>query len=136
MKFFQMFDSDLAQQVYAGCDAFLMPSAFEPCGLGQMFAMRYGTVPVVRHTGGLADTVFEGHNGFVFHEKTGQDFSDAILRCVESFQDQTAWKDIQLAGMSTDFGWDQSAQKYEKLYKLAVADRKHAILQKQSSKVS
>jgi starch synthase len=136
MKFFQMFDSDLAQQVYAGCDAFLMPSAFEPCGLGQMFAMRYGTVPVVRHTGGLADTVFEGHNGFVFHEKTGQDFSDAILRCVESFQDQTAWKDIQLAGMSTDFGWDQSAQKYEKLYKLAVADRKHAILQKQSSRVS
>jgi len=127
MKFFQMFDPDLAQQIYAGCDAFLMPSAFEPCGLGQMFAMRYGTVPVVRHTGGLADTVFEGHNGFVFTEKTGSDFADAIILCVSAFQNQVVWKDIQLSGMSTDFGWERSAHKYEKLYALAIADRKHEL---------
>ena len=129
MKFFEMFDPELAQQVYAGCDAFLMPSAFEPCGLGQMFAMRYGTVPVVRHTGGLADTVFEDHNGFVFNGKTGDEFASAIERCVATFQKPDTWGDIQLAGMSTDFGWETSAMQYEKLYKLAIADRKHTLAQ-------
>lgn len=134
MKFFQMFDPDLAQQIYAGCDAFLMPSAFEPCGLGQMFAMRYGTVPVVRHTGGLADTVFEGHNGFVFHENSAEDFSSAINRCCTVFQIPTEWANLQISGMSTDFGWQQSAHKYEAIYKLAIDDRRNALSRSESEK--
>lgn len=129
MKFFEMYDADLAQLVYAGCDAFLMPSAFEPCGLGQMFAMRYGTVPVVRHTGGLADTVFEDHNGFVFQDQTGEDFACAIERAVTAYQKPEVWKNLQLAGMTTDFGWEKSALEYTKLYKLAISDRKHTLAQ-------
>jgi starch synthase len=129
MKFFEMYDADLAQLVYAGCDAFLMPSAFEPCGLGQMFAMRYGTVPVVRHTGGLADTVFEDHNGFVFLDQTGDDFASAIERAVATYQNPDIWQTLQLAGMTTEFGWEKSALEYTKLYQLAISDRKQTLAQ-------
>lgn len=127
VKFFEVFDPGLAQQVYAGCDGFLMPSEFEPCGLGQMFAMRYGTVPVVRHTGGLADTVFEGHTGFCFDERCGEAFGDAVARCVDAYRHPSHWEALVLAGMSTDFSWPKSAAAYVRLYELAVADRKFAL---------
>lgn len=127
IRFFEKFDAELAQRIYAGCDAFLMPSAFEPCGLGQMFAMRYGTVPIVRHTGGLADTVFEDYNGFVLTEKSPEDLSDAIKRASKVFQDQTAWRALVLAGMTTDFSWAKSAKEYEQLYQAAVANRTNSI---------
>ncbi len=80
VRFIERFDAPLAQRVYAGSDAFLMPSAFEPCGLGQLIAMRYGTVPVVRATGGLADTVFDCHNGFVFQHQAPMEMLAAIER--------------------------------------------------------
>ncbi|MBL8067984.1 MAG: glycogen synthase [Armatimonadetes bacterium] len=127
VKFFELFDADLAQQVYAGCDAFLMPSAFEPCGLGQMFAMRYGTVPVVRHTGGLADTVFDGHTGFTFSEQSGAALADAVERCAATFRKADRWRELVYAGMASDFSWSKSAQAYVQLYRLAVADRKFAL---------
>lgn len=124
VKFFEVFDADLAQRVYSGCDAFLMPSAFEPCGLGQMFAMRYGTVPIVRHTGGLADTVFEDHNGFVFQEKSSTNLAEAVERACLAFQNKKLWNSLVTGGMISDFSWAKSAKVYQDLYKLAIADRK------------
>jgi starch synthase len=123
VKFFELYDADLAQLVYAGSDAFLMPSAFEPCGLGQMFAMRYGTIPVVRHTGGLADTVFEDHNGFVFEDHTAEALANAIKRCVHAFSDKKYWAQLQQSGMIADYSWAKSALEYQKLYELAKSDR-------------
>ncbi len=123
LRFVEEFDAELAQRVYAGCDMFLMPSAFEPCGLGQMIAMRYGTVPVVRKTGGLADTVFEGDNGFVFENSTPEDLWAAISRASEAFADRTQWGLYVEAGMAADFSWDKSAVEYADLYRQAVGAR-------------
>lgn len=124
VKFFEAFDVDLAQRIYSGCDAFLMPSSFEPCGLGQMFAMRYGTVPVVRRTGGLADTVFEGENGFVFDERSTRGLLDAVGRCVAAFQDRDRWSKIVHAGMTGDFSWGKSAREYVKMFHHALDARR------------
>jgi|GEM_PF-4561009 len=82
-----------------------MPSAFEPCGLGQMFAMRYGTVPVVRQTGGLADTVKEGETGFVFTERTAEEFGDATARAIAAFRDPDTWQKLVHTCMTQDFSW-------------------------------
>lgn len=128
VKFFPVFDAPLAQRIYAGCDGFLMPSAFEPCGLGQMFAMRYGTVPVVRHTGGLADTVFEGENGFVFQHSRAEELAAAVERLVSVFREPLAWAELQRAGMSADFSWEKSARAYGELYGKAVKCRRGAGL--------
>ncbi|AIE86868.1 glycogen synthase [Fimbriimonas ginsengisoli] len=121
-RFVEAFDAPLAQRVYAGCDGFLMPSAFEPCGLGQMIAMRYGTVPVVRRTGGLADTVFEGVNGFVFDRLEPMALVAAVTRAADAYSDPGRWQKIMLEGMTSDFGWDASAKKYARLYRDAHAD--------------
>ena len=118
------FDEGLAHKIYAGCDAFLMPSLFEPCGLSQLMAMRYGTVPIVRETGGLADTV-EPFNEFA---NTGTGFSfklyDAydmlhIISYAHKIFDESAdlWHGIMQRGMRQDFTWKQSAQKYLELYR-------------------
>lgn len=123
LRFVEEFDADLAQRIYAGCDVFLMPSAFEPCGLGQMIAMRYGTVPIVRSTGGLADTVVEGGNGFVFDKSTPSDFWAAISRASEAFADRTQWGLYIEAGMESDFSWDNSGTAYADLYRLAIRSR-------------
>jgi starch synthase len=122
-RFVERFDAPLAQRVYAGCDAFLMPSSFEPCGLGQLIAMRYGTIPVVRLTGGLSDTVFEGQNGFTFQHRSAMDLLAAVERMQSVFCQPERWKEIQSNAMHGDYSWDQSAQKYADLYQSAISDR-------------
>jgi len=113
-------DEKLAHLIYGGCDMFLMPSRFEPCGLGQMIAMRYGAVPVVRHTGGLADTVKdvteETGNGFVFQDYTVSDMLGAIKRAGEGFNHREEWKNLMRHNMNLDFSWKASAAKYEDIY--------------------
>ena len=121
------FDHPLAQLIYGGCDLFLMPSRFEPCGLGQLIALRYGAIPVVRHTGGLADTVqdysgpeSEG-NGFVFHEYSSGALLAALHRALAVFQHPDEWRRLQTRGMVLDFSWERSAQRYEATYRQALA---------------
>jgi starch synthase len=115
------FDEKLAHRIYAGSDLFLMPSVFEPCGLSQMYALKYGTLPVVRRTGGLADTVRDAErpdgNGIVFDEATSEDLLAAMRRTEILWADQATWRQVQLRGMKCDFGWSHSAIQYEKLYR-------------------
>jgi starch synthase len=116
-------DEELARLVYGGSDMFLMPSRFEPCGLGQLIAMRYGAVPVVRHTGGLADTVKdvaeENGNGFVFRNYAVPEMLKAIKRAEASFHRQAYWQSLARRNMKLDFSWRASAGKYEEVYVLA-----------------
>ena len=115
------FASDLAPQIYAGSDLFLMPSLFEPCGLGQLIAMRYGSVPVVRGTGGLADTVRDGQTGFSFSEFTAESFWTALQRALLVHNtDADAWARLQRSGMSENFSWRASASEYAQLYDQAL----------------
>ncbi len=116
------FDASLAQRVYAGSDMFLMPSRFEPCGLGQMIALRYGSVPIVRATGGLVDTVNEGldGNGFRFHPYDAQHFGDAIARALQAYRDTTGWAMLRERGMREDHSWAHSARQYEGAYRWAL----------------
>lgn len=121
------FNAPLARKIYAGSDMFLMPSRFEPCGLGQMIAMRYGSVPVVRAVGGLADTVRdfdpragEG-NGFVFQEYNVWALYTAVVRAIESYKYADPWRRLQNRGMRADFSWQSSAQQYVDLYQQALA---------------
>lgn len=113
-------DERLARLIYSGSDIFLMPSRFEPCGLGQLIAMRYGAIPVVRHTGGLADTVkdvAEGNgNGFVFQNYTVAEMLVAIERAEESFYHRAEWQNLMRHNMKLDFSWKVSARKYEEIY--------------------
>jgi len=116
------FDAKLAQQIYAGADMLLMPSKFEPCGLGQMVAMRYGTVPIVRSTGGLKDTVPDADAdpknglGFNFTTYSTRAFQSAIRRARTAFADRTAWDALILRCMRQDLSWQRSAHAYLKLY--------------------
>ena len=117
------FNDDLAHLIEGGADIFLMPSKYEPCGLNQMYSLKYGTVPIVHKTGGLADTVVnydektsEG-NGFVFDKYNSKEFLKEIKRAVNMFQDKDAWLKIMKTGMKSDFSWDSSAKKYIDLYK-------------------
>ena len=116
------FDEGLARRMYAGSDFFLMPSRFEPCGLSQMIALRYGSVPVVRRTGGLKDTVQDVHpktgigNGISFYEATPSEFLDAVRRAVWLYTDRDAFRRVQAIGMACDFSWQASARKYLALY--------------------
>jgi len=114
------YDERLAHLIYSGSDMFLMPSRFEPCGLGQLIAMRYGAIPVVRHTGGLADTVKDvtqaNGNGFVFQNYTGIEMLEAIKRAEESFYHRAEWQNLMRLNMKLDFSWKASARKYEEIY--------------------
>ena len=118
-----MYSAELASQIYAGADLLLMPSISEPCGLSQMIAMRYGTVPIVRLTGGLKDSV-PSYNpttgtglGFTFGSITPGDLLGAIDRGLEAYEtDRPNWTALMKRGMTTDFSWDQSAAAYEKVY--------------------
>ena len=120
---FTKFDAVLAQKIYAGSDMFLMPSRFEPCGLGQMIAMRYGSVPVVRATGGLKDTVVNYNpqkktgDGFVFTKYRVKDFQKAIEKALKIYQDHEDWHRLTIKIMKNDFSWTVSAKEYIKLYK-------------------
>lgn len=117
------YDGLLAQRMYAGCDLFLMPSLFEPCGLSQIFSMRYGTVPVVRETGGLKDTVIpynpltgEG-TGFSFANYNAHEMLDALRRAFALFHDPQRWEKLVKVCMQQDFSWDHAAREYEGLYR-------------------
>lgn len=110
------FDIKLAQQIYAASDIFLMPSRFEPCGLGQMIAMRYGTVPLVRATGGLADTVNK-KVGFSFSDFSPSAFTNTLKQALNLYYKKPRkWRKMQKRGMKKDFSWDKSAKEYLKLY--------------------
>ncbi|MCA9991981.1 MAG: glycosyltransferase, partial [Anaerolineales bacterium] len=116
------YNANLAPLIYAGSDIFIMPSLFEPCGLGQLIAMRYGSVPLVKATGGLADTVLEGETGFTFRHHTAGDFWQAMQRATYVYNtDRAGWRQIQLNGMAADYSWAKSAEGYEALYRQAIA---------------
>jgi starch synthase len=104
-----------------------MPSLFEPCGLGQLFAMRYGTVPIVRKTGGLADTVAEGENGFVMLGKSPAELTAAVARAVMAFRNQDQWRTLVTNGMRADHSWRDRAPQYLAMYEEAVKSRRAAV---------
>ncbi|OED35319.1 starch synthase [Chromatiales bacterium (ex Bugula neritina AB1)] len=122
------FSEPFSRLIEAGADSFLMPSRYEPCGLNQMYSLRYGTPPVVTHVGGLADTVFdpdqgaEKANGFVIKNATSEYLAQGIQRVLTAFANKPLWHQLQHNGMTTDFSWDESAQKYETLYHCAIND--------------
>jgi starch synthase len=115
------FDSQLARRMYAGADIMLMPSRYEPCGLAQMIAMRYGCLPVARATGGLRDTVLdnqlpENSTGFLFENATPAALAAALRRAIAAYNDRENWRARQCCGMQQDFSWRRSAQAYASLY--------------------
>lgn len=128
------FNNELAHLIEAGADMFLMPSRYEPCGLNQMYSLRYGTVPIVRKTGGLADTVrdwdeykargVDTGNGFSFTDTTGYALSTSVRRALEIFKNKPLWHTIQMNGMKRDFSWKASAGKYVALYEKAISRRR------------
>ncbi|HHV30750.1 glycogen synthase GlgA [Acetivibrio mesophilus] len=122
------YDALLSQRIYAGADMFLMPSLFEPCGLSQMFSLRYGTIPIVRETGGLKDTIapynditHEG-NGFTFSRYNAHDMLYAIKEAVHFYYHRATWTHLMKKGMSIDFSWEKSAKEYLDVYKKLVAN--------------
>ena len=119
------YDESLAHLIEAGADIFLMPSRFEPCGLNQMYSQRYGTIPIVRKTGGLADTVVDTlpetlanqtATGIVFNEASAGSLLEAIKRAMILYSYPDTWKKIQINGMKKDFSWQRSAEQYLALY--------------------
>jgi starch synthase len=121
------FDESLSHLIEGGADLFLMPSRFEPCGLNQMYSLRYGTVPLVRATGGLFDTVrnFDAQTGegtgFTFDQYSAQALLNTLRWALDIYPDRDAWHRIQAAGMTQDFSWDASARQYVKVYERAQA---------------
>jgi len=122
-------DEALAHKIEAGADMFLLPSRYEPCGLNQIYSLRYGTVPVVRNTGGLADTVVDadedpaGGTGFKFARYDVEDMKDALRRALSAWADRPRWQAIQRRGMEKDFSWETSARRYAALYESLLARR-------------
>ena len=114
------YDGGLARQIYAGSDMFLMPSRYEPCGLSQMIAMRYGCVPVVRAAGGLNDTVIHNKTGFVFEKIHHMSLVAAINSAFKVYAKREQWQIIQRAGMAQDLSWESSAKKYLELYQSII----------------
>ncbi|MBE9561902.1 MAG: glycogen synthase GlgA [Proteobacteria bacterium] len=119
------YDEELSHQIEAGANIFLMPSKFEPCGLNQMYSMSYGTIPIVRHTGGLADTVIDATpeniknklaTGFIFERANANELLYCVQRAVKMFSNKPVWKQLQITGMTRDFSWQKSAKQYVSLY--------------------
>jgi len=110
------YNDALAHKIEAGSDMFLMPSRYEPCGLNQFYSLRYGTVPVVRATGGLDDSV-DDETGFKFDGYSAEAMLDAIRRALDAYADPTRWKKMMRAGMARDFSWNHSAAEYSALYR-------------------
>lgn len=129
------FNEELAHQIYAGADLFLMPSKFEPCGLSQMIALRYGTIPIVRETGGLNDTVqsyneFTGEgNGFSFTNFNAHDMLYTIRRALAFYKEKQVWEKLMQEAMSGDYNWRQSALEYNKVYADLIAGSEHHVLE-------
>lgn len=126
VAFVNSFAAELANRIYAGCDFFLMPSAFEPCGLGQLIALRHGTVPVVRQTGGLADTIFEGRNGFVFENKCPRELLETVKRAISAYQ-SPGWHDFVSGTMREQHDWAGRAEEYVRMYQDALAMRQKPV---------
>ena len=124
------YDDALAHKIEAGADMFLMPSRFEPCGLNQMYSLKYGTVPIVRATGGLDDTIEEWNpalgtgTGFKFEELLAEGLLDAIDSALAAFEDQDGWKKLMRNGMAQDYGWEKPAREYANLYEEVARRRK------------
>lgn len=126
-----MFNADLAQRIYAGSDLFLMPSRFEPCGLGQMISLRYGTIPIVRATGGLADTVADfspdttpDGNGFSFDDYSDQTLLETVTRAVNAYGRPDVWKQLTQRALRYDSSWKRSGDRYARLFKEAIQAHK------------
>jgi len=126
------FDEGLAHRIEGGADVFVMPSRYEPCGLSQLYSLRYGTVPVVRKTGGLADTVVPltvqarqagGATGFHVEEDTADALLAVLHRTVAVYQDRSMWNQLVKAGMTTDVSWTRSANAYDQLFVSLARDR-------------
>ncbi|MBU2229358.1 glycogen synthase, partial [Patescibacteria group bacterium] len=123
------FDAVLAQQIYAGTDLFFMPSRFEPCGLGQMISMRYGTVPIVRATGGLKDSVINYNHqsgagtGFVFQNYESSELLAVTKKSLKMYEEKEFWKKLVASCLNQDFSWTQSAQKYIELYEKSLTSK-------------
>ncbi|OGP73864.1 MAG: hypothetical protein A2Y80_03685 [Deltaproteobacteria bacterium RBG_13_58_19] len=121
------FDNKLAHLIEAGADMFLMPSHYEPCGLNQLYSLKYGTIPIVRATGGLADTVKPADpakgtgTGFLFSDYTPEAFLKAITAALKTYQDNKLWKRLMQNAMNEDFSWKTSAQAYLNLYQRIVS---------------
>ncbi len=122
------YDEALSHRIEAGADIFLMPSRYEPCGLNQIYSLRYGTIPVVHRTGGLADTVVDltpisqaNHtaNGFVFDEANASDLRAAVFRALECYRQKNVWRELVAQAMAVDFSWNSSARRYLDLYRIA-----------------
>jgi starch synthase len=127
------FDEPLAHRIEAGADLFLMPSRYEPCGLNQLYSLRYGTIPVVRKTGGLADTIVDATpthiasgkaTGFVFENVSGHELLTTLRLALSFYKDRALWEQFMKTGMAADFSWDFSAREYLKLYERALAKAK------------
>jgi starch synthase len=129
LRYMDGFNLPLGARIYGACDGFLMPSSFEPCGLGQMIARRYGALPLVRATGGLVDTVTEGEDGFVFHQRSPEEFVATVRRLAKAFKAPKKWAKLVHHAMKMDAGWRSSALEYERLYQEAAGDEKASHLQ-------
>ncbi len=126
IKIFLTFDEPLAHQIAAGSDMFLMPSLQEPCGLTQLYSLKYGTVPIVHRTGGLADTIkpYDGKNkgtGFVFDKPEADKLLEAVKSAIQTFSDSPKWKQLMRRGMTEDFSWQTSSKEYVELYYKAIS---------------
>jgi starch synthase len=131
------FSNELAHRIEAGADMFVMPSQYEPCGLNQLYSLKYGTVPVVRATGGLADTVVNTTpetqasgtaTGFSFNEYTALALSETLKRACGMYNDPTAWQRLIATGMRQDWSWGSSALKYGELYERTLARARQGVL--------
>jgi len=124
------FNNVLAHKIEAGADMFLMPSRYEPCGLNQIYSLKYGTVPIVRATGGLDDTITDftpqaaAGNGFKFRDYTASALLEAIQRALEAYRDRPLWENLMVRGMSADFSWERSAGEYLKAYQATIEKKK------------
>lgn len=120
------YDAQLAQRIYAGSDMFLMPSRYEPCGLGQLISLRYGTIPIVRKTGGLADTIQSFNsktnkgNGFSFTDYLSKKLLLTIKKAISTYKDKKAWNQLIKNAMQEDYSWERSAKEYIRLYSKAI----------------
>jgi starch synthase len=128
------FNNELSHLVEAGVDMFLMPSLYEPCGLNQIYSLKYGTVPIVRKIGGLADTVLDWFEyklkgneigtGFTFYNYHFKTLLESIKKAIDTFADKKTWNKIQMNGMNENFSWQTSARKYLELYNSVVKKKK------------
>jgi starch synthase len=127
------YDDELAHKIEAGVDFFLMPSKYEPCGLNQIYSLKYGTIPIVRATGGLDDTIVDYNpatkkgTGFKFKRYDAEEFFDQIKRALEIYRQPTHWKQLLRNAMSSDFSWQRSAEAYIQLYQKALAKRNRPV---------